>query len=55
MRLSLSLFLFLQALLLAKRQATAVMNHALQAKIAALKAYYGLLIDAHLILDLEHD
>lgn len=45
----------LQALLLARRQATAAMNNALQAQITALKAYYGLLVDAHLIWDLEHD
>ena len=45
----------LQALLLARRQATAAMNSALQAQATALKAYYGLLVDAHLIWDLEHD
>lgn len=45
----------LQALLLARRQATAAMNNALQAQVTALKAYYGLLVDAHLIWDLEHD
>jgi outer membrane protein TolC len=45
----------LQALLLARRQATTAMNNALQAKAAALKGYYGLLVDAHLIWDLEHD
>ena len=45
----------LQALLLARRQATAAMNSALQAQVTALKAYYGLLVDAHLIWDLEHD
>ena len=45
----------LQALLLARRQANAAMNSALQAQVAALKAYYGLLVDAHLIWDLEHD
>lgn len=44
----------LQALLLARRQATAAMNNALQAQVTALKAYYGLLVDAHLIWDLEH-
>jgi len=43
----------LQALLLARRQATAAMNNALQAQVTALKAYYLLLIDAHLIWDLE--
>ena len=45
----------LQALLLARRQATAAVNNALQAQIAALKAYYGLLLDAHLIWDLERE
>lgn len=45
----------LQALLLARRQATAAMNNALQAQVTALKAYFGLLVDAHLIWDLEHD
>lgn len=45
----------LQALLLARRQATAAMNNSLQAQVTALKAYYGLLVDAHLIWDLEHD
>ena len=45
----------LQALLLARRQATAAMNSALQAQASALKGYYGLLVDAHLIWDLEHD
>ncbi len=45
----------LQALLLARRQASAAMNNALQAQVTALKAYYGLLIDARLIWDLERD
>lgn len=45
----------LQALLLARRQATAAANNALQAQVSALKAYYGLLIDAHLIWELEHE
>lgn len=45
----------LQSLLLVRRQATAAANGALQAQLAALKAYYGLLIDAHLIWGLEHD
>ncbi len=45
----------LQALLLSRRQATAAMNSALQAQVTALKAYYGLLVDAHLIWELEHD
>lgn len=45
----------LQALLLARRQQSAAMSNALQAQLTALKAYYGLLIDAHLVWDLEHD
>ena len=45
----------LQTLLLARRQATAEKNNALIAHVTALKAYYGLLVDAHLIWDLEHD
>ena len=45
----------LQALLLARRQATAAMNNALQAQVTALKAYYGLLVDAYLIWELKHD
>ena len=45
----------LQALLLARRQATAATQSALTARIEALKSYYLLLIDAHLVWDLEHD
>lgn len=45
----------LQALLLARRQATSAVNNSLQAQAAALKASYGLLLDAHLIWDLEHE
>lgn len=45
----------LQASLLARRQATAATNNALQAQVTALKAYYGLLVDAHLIWDLAND
>ena len=45
----------LQALLLSRRQSTAAMNNLLQSQVAALKAYYGLLVDAHLIWDLAHD
>jgi cobalt-zinc-cadmium efflux system outer membrane protein len=45
----------LQALLLARRQETAAMNSALQAQVMALKAYYGLLVDAQLIWELAHD
>lgn len=45
----------LQSLLLARRQATAAAQNALAARITALKSYYLLLIDAHLVWDLEHD
>ncbi|MDP1931638.1 MAG: TolC family protein, partial [Gammaproteobacteria bacterium] len=45
----------LQTLLLARRQVTAAMNSALLAQTNALKSYYGLLIDAHLVWGLEHD
>jgi len=45
----------LQALLLARRQASTALNNALQAQVTALKAYYGLLVDAHLIWNLAHD
>ncbi len=44
----------LQALLLARRQATTALTNALQAQAAALTGYYRLLVDAHLIWDLEH-
>ncbi|MFJ7566461.1 TolC family protein [Herminiimonas sp. NPDC097707] len=45
----------LQAMLLSNRQATAASNNALQAQLTALKGYFGLLVDAHLIWDLAHD
>lgn len=45
----------LQDLLLARRQATTAANSALQAQASALRAYYGLLVDAHLIWELDHD
>lgn len=45
----------LQGLLLARRQATAAAQSALAARIAAAKAYYLLLIDAHLVWELAHD
>lgn len=45
----------LQALLSARRQATAAAQNALAASNSALKSYYLLLIDAHLVWDLEHD
>jgi cobalt-zinc-cadmium efflux system outer membrane protein len=43
----------LQTLLLARRQTTASENSALLAQVVALKVYYGLLIDAHLIWGLD--
>jgi outer membrane protein TolC len=45
----------LQALLAARRQATAAAQNALAAKTAALKGAYLLLIDAHLVWDLGHE
>lgn len=45
----------LQAMLLARRQATAATNSALQAQVSALRAYYGLLVDAYLIWELDLD
>ena len=45
----------LQALLLARRQATAASQSVLSTKVAALRAYSVLLIDAHLIWGLEHE
>lgn len=45
----------LQALLTAQRQAIAATQNALAARTAALKSYYLLLIDAHLVWDMDHD
>lgn len=45
----------LQALLSARRQATMAAQNALAVRMAALKNYYLLFIDAHLVWDLEHD
>lgn len=45
----------LQALLTVRRQATAAENHALAARVAALKAHYLLLIDARLVWNLDRD
>lgn len=45
----------LQALLSARRQATAAAQNARAARIAAVRAYYLLLIDAHLVWDLDHE
>ncbi|MDP1682367.1 MAG: TolC family protein [Burkholderiales bacterium] len=45
----------LQSLLLARRQATAAAQSALAARAGAAKSYYWLLIDAHLVWDLDHE
>lgn len=45
----------LQALLLARRQATGAAQSALASRVSAIRAYSLLLIDAHLIWDLAHD
>lgn len=45
----------LQALLLARRQATGAAQSALASRVSAIRAYSLLLIDAHLIWGLEHD
>jgi cobalt-zinc-cadmium efflux system outer membrane protein len=45
----------LQTLLAARRLATASTTMALQAQVAALKSYFGLLIDAHLVWGLDRD
>ena len=45
----------LQALLSARRQATNAAQIALNARLTALKAHYLLLIDAHLVWDLDHE
>jgi outer membrane protein TolC len=45
----------LPTLLMVRRQAAATNNAALKARVAAIKAYYSLLIDAHLVWDLEND
>lgn len=45
----------LQSLLTARRQAAIAARSALEAKAAAARAYYLLLIDAHLVWDMAHD
>lgn len=45
----------LQALQQARRQSVEVSTAALQSRVDALRAHHRLLIDAHLIWDLEHD
>jgi len=45
----------LQALLTARRQAASAAQSALTTKVAAARAYYSLLVDAHLVWDMDHD
>jgi cobalt-zinc-cadmium efflux system outer membrane protein len=45
----------LQSLLAARRQAATAAQGALAAKAAAARAYYMLLVDAHLVWDLDHE
>jgi len=45
----------LQTLLLARRQAVEAVDAALDARVMALKSYYRLLVDAHLVWGLEHN
>ncbi|MHB8911149.1 MAG: TolC family protein [Lysobacter sp.] len=44
----------LQTLLLSRRQAVEAVDSALDARVIALKSYYRLLVDAHLVWGLEH-
>lgn len=45
----------LQALLAVGRQATTAEQNALAARVAAARGYYGVLVDAHLVWDMDHD
>ena len=45
----------LPTLLTARRQATTAEQNALAARIAAARAYYGGLVDAHVVWDMEHE
>jgi outer membrane protein TolC len=45
----------LQALLTSRRQAATAAQSALTTKVAAARAYYSLLVDAHLVWDMDHD
>jgi len=45
----------LQTLLLARRQSVEASDAALNARVTALKSYYRLLVDAHLVWGLAHD
>ncbi len=44
----------LQTLLLSRRQAVEAIDSALDARVSALRSYYRLLVDAHLVWGLEH-
>ncbi len=44
----------LQTLLLSRRQAVEASDSALDARVSALRSYYRLLVDAHLVWNLEH-
>ena len=45
----------LQTLLLTRRQETTAKSAVLVAQVTAVKVYFGLMLDAHLIWDLEHE
>ena len=45
----------LQALLLVRQRATSAAQNALATRVTALKSYYLLLVDAHLVWDLNHE
>ena len=45
----------LQALLLVRQRATGAAQNALATRVTALKSYYLLLVDAHLVWDLNHE
>jgi cobalt-zinc-cadmium efflux system outer membrane protein len=45
----------LQSLLTARRQATTAAQNALAAKVSSVRAYYSLLVDAHLVWDMNHE
>ena len=45
----------LPTLLAARRQATTAQQNALAARVAAARAYYGILVDAHVVWDMDHE
>lgn len=45
----------LQALLTARRQSATAAQSALSTKVTAARAYYSLLVDAHLVWDMKHE